>query len=97
MSVRVAVGASRWQIVRQLLIESILLALVAGAVGLLLSIAGIRWFAAEAQNVGMPVLDGVLDGLAHIYVLPGRVPGDRLDLRAGSGASRLERPMCTRC
>jgi putative ABC transport system permease protein len=54
MSVRVAVGASRWQIVRQLLVESILLALVAGALGLLLSIAGIRWFAAEAQNVGVP-------------------------------------------
>jgi predicted permease len=54
MSVRVAVGASRWQIVRQLLVESLLLALVAGAAGLLLSIAGIRWFAAEAQNVGVP-------------------------------------------
>jgi predicted permease len=54
MSVRVAIGASRWQIVRQLLIESILLALVAGAVGLLLSIVGIRWFDAEAQNVGVP-------------------------------------------
>jgi predicted permease len=54
MSVRVAIGASRWQIVRQLLIESILLAFVAGALGLLLSIAGIRWFAAEAQTVGVP-------------------------------------------
>jgi putative ABC transport system permease protein len=54
MSVRVAIGASRWQIVRQLLIESILLAFVAGAVGLLLSIVGIRWFAAEAQTVGVP-------------------------------------------
>jgi predicted permease len=54
MSVRVAVGASRWQIVRQLLVESILLALIAGGLGLLLSIAGIRWFAAEAQNVGVP-------------------------------------------
>ena len=54
MSVRIAVGASRWQIVRQLLVESILLAFVAGAFGLLLSIAGIRWFAAEAQNVGVP-------------------------------------------
>ena len=54
MSIRVAVGASRWQIVRQLLVESILLAFVAGALGLLLSIAGIRWFAAEAQNVGVP-------------------------------------------
>lgn len=54
MSVRVAVGASRWQIVRQLLIESLLLALVAGVLGLILSIAGIRWFSAEAQNVGIP-------------------------------------------
>jgi predicted permease len=54
MSVRVAVGASRWHIVRQLLVESILLALVAGAVGLVLSIAGIRWFDAEAQTVGRP-------------------------------------------
>ena len=54
MSVRVAVGASRWQIVRQLLVESLLLALVAGVLGLVLSIAGIRWFSAEAQNVGIP-------------------------------------------
>jgi putative ABC transport system permease protein len=54
MSVRVAVGASRWQIVRQLMVESLLLALVAGALGLILSIAGIRWFSAEAQNVGIP-------------------------------------------
>ena len=54
MSVRVAIGASRWQVVRQLLTESVLLALVAGALGLLLSVAGIRWFDAETQNVGRP-------------------------------------------
>ena len=54
VSVRMAVGASRWQVVRQLLIESVLLALVAGALGLLLSVAGIRWFDAETQNVGKP-------------------------------------------
>ncbi|HVZ24226.1 MAG TPA: ABC transporter permease [Vicinamibacterales bacterium] len=54
MSVRIAVGGSRWQIVRQLLVESVLLAFVAGGLGLLLSIVGIRWFAAEAQNVGVP-------------------------------------------
>jgi putative ABC transport system permease protein len=54
MSVRVAIGASRWHIVRQLLIESVLLAFIAGALGLLLSIVGIRWFAAEAQTVGVP-------------------------------------------
>jgi predicted permease len=54
MSVRVAVGASRWQVIRQLLTESVLLAFVAGALGLLLSIAGIRWFDAQTQDVGRP-------------------------------------------
>lgn len=54
MSVRVAVGASRWQIVRQLLIESILLAMVAGVVGLILSFFWIQWFSVEAQSVGIP-------------------------------------------
>ena len=54
MSVRVAIGASRWQVVRQLLTESVLLAFVAGGLGLVLSVAGIRWFDSELQNVGRP-------------------------------------------
>ena len=42
VAVRLAVGASRWQLLRQLLIESLVLSLAGGVVGLFLSVGMIR-------------------------------------------------------
>ena len=42
IAVRISLGASRWRIVRQLLIESLLLAAISGAAGFVLGYAGIR-------------------------------------------------------
>jgi putative ABC transport system permease protein len=54
VSVRLALGATRATIVRQLLTESVVLALVAGVVGLGLSFVGVRAFWRAAANSNPP-------------------------------------------
>ncbi len=54
IAVRISIGATRWRIVRQLLVESVLLAFVSGVAGLGLAYGGIRWFDANLQDVGRP-------------------------------------------
>ena len=54
ISVRVSLGASRWRVVRQLLIESVMLAVVSGLAGLGIAAIGVRLFDRATQDVGRP-------------------------------------------
>jgi Acidobacterial duplicated orphan permease len=44
LSIRAALGATRWRVIRQLMIESVLLSVLGGIAGLGLAIAGVHWF-----------------------------------------------------
>ena len=54
VTLRLALGASRWRVVRQLLAESLLIAAAAGIVGLALSHAGLRLFLANVGAEALP-------------------------------------------
>ncbi len=54
LSVRAALGASRWQLMRQLLVESVVLSCLGGLLGLGLTAAGVHAFDLATQNVGKP-------------------------------------------
>jgi predicted permease len=88
IAVRAAMGATRWQIVRQLLIESVLLSSLGGLLGLGLTAFGVHAFDLATRDVGKPYwilfgMDWVAFGyFALISVLSGILFGLVPALRA---------------
>ena len=69
MSIRAALGASRWRVVRQLLVESVMLACLAGVAGFGLAVAGVGWFDAATQDVGRPYwMEFTMDGTVFAFI-----------------------------
>jgi len=69
IAVRVSMGATRGRIVRQLLVESLLLAAAAALVGFAFAVLGIRWFDSVTQNVGKPYwMEFTLDPLVFGFM-----------------------------
>ena len=54
VAVRLALGATRWRVVRQLLIESVLLGSIGGILGLGIAVFGVRAFDAAVTDSGKP-------------------------------------------
>jgi len=100
IAVRLAVGGSRWQIVRLLLSESLLIATIGGALGVLLAFWAVAAFKAigagviariDEIGVNMPVF-GLLPAwkAAHVNVEPALKSGAR---GSGGGLARVRKTL----
>jgi putative ABC transport system permease protein len=65
-SIRTALGASRWRIARQLLVESVTMSVIGGVLGLGVALLGVRWIDVATLPTGRPYwLDFTMD--YHVF------------------------------
>jgi putative ABC transport system permease protein len=70
MAMRMAIGATRGRLIRQLLTESVVLAVIGGLLGLLLAIGGISLLKSSMPATRIPRLNEVgLDGFVVLFTL----------------------------
>jgi macrolide transport system ATP-binding/permease protein len=92
ISVRLAIGASRWDLMRQLMVESVLLSLAGGAAGVLLAAWAIRAVGLIEPPIHVPLsLDLRLDGRVLLFAfgvstLAGLIAGLMPALKASSSS-----------
>jgi putative ABC transport system permease protein len=69
IAIRIALGASRWRIVRQLLTESLVLAVAAGTAGVFLAWSAVRVLVAMAPASAPRVHDVAIDGAVIAFAI----------------------------
>jgi predicted permease len=87
ISIRTALGASRWRVVRQILVESVTLSLLGGLAGLGLAAFGVRWFDLSTQDIRPSWIAFTMDWRVFAYfaalcIFSGLVFGTAPALRA---------------
>ena len=96
MATRLALGAPSWQLARQLVVENVLLTAVAGALGLALGAAALR-FASSFDFRDLPYGKDIrLDGTAALYALALAL-GDREPARPAAARERAARRTRAAC